>query len=277
LNILTKICVVILLVLVLFASIVFTTMATVPQNWRGRYQQEQQRRLLSDQAVRFAKLLSARQAEELRDAEKRANDLATELADAKKDKVADPTQTMVAEFKLQLDTANARLAELQLNVEAMAKRNERLSEQLDEGRKTVAGLQKENRRSAGEITQLLGKVDRAVLVVAALQRQLNDRDERIKDLETQVVGGGTGKKAGPSAAAGLSGTIKRVKGELASINIGSAQGVVRGQKLLIYRNANFVGYLRIDDVDQGESAGTIVDKQLDPVAGDKVTSRDQLK
>jgi len=276
LNILTKICVVVLLVLVLFASVTFITMATVPQNWRYRYDQEFQRRLLSDQDARFAKLANVRALEELKDVKQRANDLATELADARKDKVPDPVALRTAELKAAIDGAHTRLAELQLNVEAMSKRNEALATNLDQSRDKIAGLQKENRRAAGEITQLRGKLERAERVVAALQRQLLERDERIAELEKQVVHGPVSEKGTQTVPGKIAGTITAVRGELASINIGSAHGVVRGLKLYIYRDASFVGYLRVDEVDEGEAAGTIIDKQLDPVEGDKVTN-DLLK
>ncbi|MGB2824964.1 MAG: hypothetical protein WBF17_28595 [Phycisphaerae bacterium] len=275
-NILTKICVVVLLVLVMFASVTFITMATVPQNWRHRYEQESQRRLLSDQDARFAKLANARAVEELKDVKNRANDLATELADAKKDKVPDAEALRTAALQSAIDAANTRLAELQLNVEAMSKRNEALAGNLDQSREKIDGLQKENRRAAGEITQLRGKLERAERVVAALQRQLMERDERIAELEKQVIRGPVAEKGAQPVSAKIAGTITAIRGELASINIGSAHGVVRGLKLFIYRDASFVGYLRVDEVDEGEAAGTIVDKQLDPVEGDKVTN-DLLK
>ena len=275
-NILTKICVVVLLVLVLFASVTFINMAAVPENWRHRYDLELQRRLLSDQDARFAKLVNARALEERKDVEKRANDLATELAEARKDKVADPVALRTAALQAAIDAANTRLAELQLNVEAMGKRNEALAGNLDKSREAIAGLQKENRRAAGEITQLRGKLERAERVVAALQRQLMERDERIAELEKHTVRGAVPEKAGPPVVGKIAGTVTAVRGELASVNIGSAHGVVRGLKLYIYRDDRFVGYLRVDEVDEGESAGTVVDKQLDPVEGDKVTN-DLLK
>ncbi len=278
-NILTKICVVILLVLVLFASFTFVNMATVPQNWRNLYQQKKQEATLNAQAVRYQKLLNTRLSEELKDVRDRADTLAVQLADTKKGLVPGPEDLGVKEMAAQLQAANTRLAELQLNVEAMAKRNDRLVAQLDETRKTVDDLQKLNRRATGEITQLRGKLERSERVVRALQRQLQDRDERIAELEKQLEeGAGVADTARPGAPATghITGTITAVRDGLASINVGSAQGVSRGTKLYIYRDASFVGYLRVDEVDEGEAAGTIIDKQLDPVIGDKVTN-DLLK
>ena len=272
-NILTKICVVVLLVLVLFASITFINMATVPQNWRSLYQREKERADLNAQAIRFEKLHATRLSAELKDVLGRADQLARDLADAKKQTVPSPEELRTAELQAEIQAANTRLATLQLNVDAMSQRNDRLAKQLDDSRKTIDGLQKQNRRQATEITQLRGKLERSERVVRALQRQLQDRDERITELEKQVIqGAGKTGTDTPPAATRISGTITAVRGELASINIGAAHGLTRGTKLYIYRAASFVGYLRVDEVDEGEAAGTIVDKQLDPVPGDKVTN-----
>jgi vacuolar-type H+-ATPase subunit I/STV1 len=275
LNILTKICVVILLVLVLFASFTFINMATVPQNWRHLYTLKDQEAMLNAQAAREQMLVANNLSNELRALRAKAEQTAVELAEAKKEKVPDPEQIRTTALQTAIDAANTRLAELQLNVEAMSKRNEKLTEQLDEARKAIASLQKVNRDAIAEITQTRGKLERSERVVQALQSQLRDRDERIVELEkiaatAPVVAGEA--KAAPLSSAKIAGAITSVRGELGSINIGSAQGITRGAKLFIYRNANFVGYLRIDEVDEGEAAGTIVDKQLDPMIGDKVTS-----
>ena len=277
-NILTKICVVILLVLVMFASFTFVNMATVPQNWRHQYKLMKQQATLNAQEVRFGKLALGRMSQELANVQKRADDVAAELAAVKKDKVPGPEQTLAAELTAKLGTANTQLAELQLTVKAMSDRNDRLIAQLDESRKSIASLQKQNRQAIAEITQVRGKLERSERVVRALQRQLQDRDERIAELEGMLKHGPAAVPGGArvAAAAKIAGTITAVREGLASINIGSAQGVSRGLKLYIYRDASFVGYLRIDEVDEGASAGTIVDKQLDPVVGDKVTN-DLLK
>jgi chromosome segregation ATPase len=266
--------VVILLVLVLFASFTFINMATVPQNWRQLYNLKLQEAELNAQAARQQMLVSNNLSNELKALRAKADQLAVDLAEAKKEKVPDPEQLRVAALQSAIDTANTTLKELGLSVEAMKNRNEMLTKQLDEARLSIASFQKTNRDAVAEITQVRGKLERSERVVQALQSQLRDRDERIKELEGLVasahVAPGEAKAAPPSAK--VSGVISSVRGELASINIGSAQGVTRGAKLYIYRNASFVGYLRVDEVDEGESAGTIVDKQLDPVVGDKVTS-----
>lgn len=274
-NILTKICVVILLVLVLFASFTFINMATVPQNWRQLYTLKDQEATLYAQATREQKLVANNLSNQLAALQAKAGQLAADLAEAKKEKVPDPILLQTQALQSGLDAANSTLKELALTVDAMKSRNEKLTEQLDEARKAIASLQKVNRDAIAEITQVRGKLERSERVVQALQSQLRDRDERIVELEkiasTAHAAPGETKAAPPSSAT-VAGAITSVRGELASINVGSAQGVTRGLKLTIYRGANFVGYLRVDEVDEGEAAGTITDKQLDPTVGDKVTT-----
>jgi hypothetical protein len=276
LNILTKICVVILVVLVLVGCTVFITLATEHQNWKYYYQDMKTKADLFSQSARFEKLHSARLREDLQTLKNREGALAKELAALKAEKVASPEALLVAQLKGELETMTTRVTELGLTVKAQTERNKLLIAQLDGARKTIDSLQAQNRRAAAEITQLRGKVDRSDRVVRGFQRQLMDRDERIAELEEQV-------RRGPATAAKtegqpapvtqkVSGSITAVQGELASVNIGSAKGLARGAKLFIYRDANFVGYLRITDVDEDAAAGTIQDKQLDPVVGDKVTN-----
>jgi DNA repair exonuclease SbcCD ATPase subunit len=264
---------------VLVASVVFINMATVPLNYRELYQEQRLQAQLNGQETRTQKLLTNRQVEEINTLKNDKGKLQAENADLKQQLVADPVKIQTQKLTEQILAANTRLAELQLNVDAMGKRNDVLAKQLDDERGKTALLQERIGREATELTQVRGKLERSERVVRALERQLQDRDERIAELEKQAVGGAAAGGAGAIAAAPqgqVTATITAVRGDHASINVGAAQGVARGQKLYIYRNASFVGYLRVDDVDEAQAAGTIVDKQLDPAIGDKVTN-DLLK
>jgi len=277
LNILTKICVVVLLILVLVASVVFINMATVPNNYRAAYEQEKLRAKLNEQAVRTQKLVTNVQASEIELLKQSRDGFATQLAELKQGQVPDTTALLVAEITAKFNASNTRLAQLQLNVQAGGKRNEMLSKQLEGVRGKIATMQKSNGSLTADLTQLRGELERSERIVRALERKLQDSQEQVADLEKRAPGTATGAAAAVAIPQGkVTGTITAVRGELASINVGAAQGVTRGQKLYIYRNASFVGYLRLDNVDEGGAAGTIIDKQLDPTVGDKVTN-DLLK
>jgi len=245
------------------------------------YEREMTRAQLAEQSVRTQKLLTNRQAEEIDTLKRDKGVLLTENTELKQRLVPDPPSILVKKLMEQNEAANTRLAELQQNVDAGGKRNELLAKQLQDERVKIASLQETIGRNITELTQERGKRERSERVVRAMERQLQDRDERIKELESQVAGGGASGSAAAAVAAAVpqgqvTATITAVRGDHASINVGAAQGVARGQKLYIYRNASFVGYLRIDEADEAQAAGTIVDKQLDPTVGDKVTN-DLLK
>jgi TolA-binding protein len=76
--------------------------------------------------------------------------------------------------------------------------------------------------------------------------------------------------AGGSRAPKIVGKIIAIRNDIASINVGKAQGVRVGMKMVITQNARFVGYLQIEEVDTSESAGIVKDKQFDPQVGDQV-------
>ena len=66
-------------------------------------------------------------------------------------------------------------------------------------------------------------------------------------------------------------TILAVKEGIASINAGSAKGIRSGMRLVVYRGAQFVGYLKIIEVEAQEAAGLMVDTAVQAQQGDKVT------
>jgi hypothetical protein len=279
LNILTKICAVVLLILVLVASVVFINMATVPQNYRQLYEEQRLKAQLNGQDARLQKLVTNRLMEENNALKGERGTLQTQVAELNQRLVPDPPSILVKKLMEQLEAANTMLAKLQLDVKAAGDRNDLLAKQLQDERVKIALLQEQIGRNITELTQEVGKRERAEREVRALEHLLHDRDERIAELEKQVVGGAASGASGAITVVSqgkVTATITAVRGDHASINVGVAQGVVRGQKLYIYRNASFVGYLRIDEVDEAQAGGLIVDKQLDPTIGDKVTN-DLLK
>ena len=65
--------------------------------------------------------------------------------------------------------------------------------------------------------------------------------------------------------------ITAVRGDLAAVNIGSADGLRRGQAFMIHRGETFVAYLRIDEVAENSGAGIVHNTLLAPVRGDRIT------
>ena len=81
--------------------------------------------------------------------------------------------------------------------------------------------------------------------------------------------------AAPAATqpANVIGTVTAVKGDIASINVGSAKGVKRGMVAIVSRGAKFICEIQIEEVDINQSAGIITKRSQDPAMGDKVVIR----
>jgi hypothetical protein len=279
LNILTKISIVVLVVLVLVVSAAFITLATVTPAYRDAWQKEKNiaamNALLANQKEaalqRTVQLLNKTDEDRLKAENatietKRAGDgqalkLQGDL-DQEKRKSADLTAQvalLTVSVKSQVDLASA-----------FKTANDKLKEQAD-------ALALEN----GKLQQKYQEVDG---LAKRYEQQIVVDQENIKNLQDQLVVAKTahvapqpGAVEGAIAAGGdmprYSGTITAVKGDLASINIGSANGVKQGDKCYIYRGSQFIGYLRIERVDSNDSAGVVTEKQANPMQNDKVTNR----
>jgi hypothetical protein len=70
----------------------------------------------------------------------------------------------------------------------------------------------------------------------------------------------------------IDGTITAVRSDLASLNVGSADGVKKGMEFKIYRGDKFVAHLRVAEVFASSCAGVVTDMQRDVLRGDKATT-----
>ena len=123
-----------------------------------------------------------------------------------------------------------------------------------------------------------------------LEVRITELIQRIEELETQAFRPGQpgevpGRlipeelapveiRVGPSGAVGppkIVGKIVAIRNDIASIDVGSAQGVRENMRMVITHNARFVGYLEIYEVDPGAAAGIVKDKQVEPQVGDTVS------
>jgi len=276
-SILTKICVVVLLVLILLAVPVFITQATVAPNWRYAYEQERKRSKQHAMDARFAKLaldtakaeldaaLTARNRtalEKRREIDRLTNELAS-------------WQTKAAELQNSLKRLTTEVAGLKLEIQTANKRTDLLSRQLADARGEVDKLTQE----AIQLNDLLKQTEAEKERLDAMARDLKESkvalEEELEQLRQQkgTVAASEEGQIVAAPAETIVATLTDVKGDYASINVGSAKGIKRGMKLIVFRGGEFVSKLRIDMVDPGQAAGVIIDRRLDPVQGDKVTTR----
>ena len=273
-GILTKICVVVLVALVLLACPVFITQATVGPNYRKHYEEMKAKANLAEVNAAYDSLAVKRLTLERDEAVAKL----TQSSSVMQDKVNELTANLGAERqrgdKLQADLESivGELKQLRADYKSNSERTVMLTEQRDSAFKKIETLSEESRRLGDQLKQSQLDSDRQTQIVRTLREQLVDRDDRIRQLEQQLGPGAAATKTQKpvTAETRISGTVTAVKGELASINVGSAKGVKAGMQLVIYRGANYVAKLRVDEVDVGAAAGMILDKVMDPIQGDKV-------
>lgn len=289
-SILTKIAIVLLVVVSIAASVVFINMATVPRSFRRQLQSEQSRSEALAAGLRRAQLATNRmsyinamnqanslgriaslqtQVEGLEDQISTLQQNNRDLAVEKNEHVAQVSQ-LAAALETEQQQTEAVSAQLQ---DALAKKDE------------LAKLNREysqtNTRLAGQIEKLEKQVQVRLEEIAQLEDRIVDLRETIEDLRanTTIVAGpgpdgqpdGTGELTATEQK--ITGTVTSVREGIASIDVGSASGITKGQRFVIYRADNFVSYLDIAVVRATESAGHVVKAKLQPKIGDRVTNK----
>jgi len=279
LNILTKICVVVLVVVNLFASAVFIAYANGSENWKQKCEN----------------LESAKQAAEITAANELAHAslLQTDKANLEKQLVAErgAAQEKISErdaqiVKLEKDKSvfqvsqqgiDTQIAALVTRINTMDVARTALENSLVKANEDKASFQKDITELQGKLAQAEAdsrRQDGTIRVLRADVANLREQNERLNAL---VTAGGSDAGAGGQALApvvNIRGQVTAVKGEAVAINVGSAKGVHEGMVLVIHRKDKLVGYLRIDEVEVDEAVGVIEEKQSDPQQGDSVYQKD---
>jgi len=305
LNILTKICIIVLVPLILVAATVFVAVLVIPSNYR--HELDRQRSVnaaLEEQNRRLKDMLRAGQ-DQLAASVDEGNRLKAQLAESKTEKremwgkVVDNQTTLLAG----IDKVDKREADFTRAHEFYAQRTEKLWAENRELRIEYTKLAENNVKLKDDLNQSKAEVARLDSKVKLLEEQLQDRDVQIGELNQRIdelqdelikqraatprvvmqpgaIGGQGGAElvqpitivgAGPAKAATIVGKIVAVRNDIASINVGKAHGVTVGMKMVITKNTRFVGYLQIEEVDASEAAGIVKDKQAEPQVGDQVS------
>ncbi|MBI5724222.1 MAG: hypothetical protein HZA50_09715 [Planctomycetes bacterium] len=277
-NLLTKISIVLLLVVAVFGSIVFIQQATVPANYMGLWKHEQAKSAMLEQSVRHTSLALARAEKEIGELRAAfAQDSAAKQTDilSKVGTIRD-RELAIADLNRKLEAASIDSRAKQLTLDGAEAARKILSEQLDGLRGTLKDVEDRYRQTAENLKQVEAYLERELRVNQALRLQIAELDEKVKELtnKIQLAQPGKGAEGGEEAkpAGVVNGQVTAVNNNMASINIGSAHGVAVGQKLIIYREDKFIGYLKVEEVFPSEAAGIVVDQQFEPLRGDKVTS-----
>jgi hypothetical protein len=282
LSILTKICIVILLVLILIGSAVFIHAAVLAPNWKDAYQRQEAYAKLQVMEMQLAQLAAKRDNAMLKRVRMRLED---DLQDARADLDAAKGELAqknveAASMRSELSSLGAKLAGLEKTAAGYLQRNKTLASQLDQTRVDLNDTTKKLQDMTKQWQQAVAASERQDKLVKVLREEIAERDRQIEELTVQVekareAGAGAGEVEGPGptqVGTPITGTLLAIKDNVASINVGSAHGVKPDMKMIIYRGGKFVGYLQVEEVAVNEAAGLVTDTQLQPVKGDKVTT-----
>lgn len=275
---LTKICVVVLVALVLFASGPFIQQAVTGPDWKQAFEEQEQRakvaevsdrnnmqntqvyRRLYEDAQRNTDTTAQEYLDKLAAKNVEISRLTSQLADRTGEvrKLSAFTEAFEIDLKAQIALNKGVLSQL----EAMRTDNGKLSDQLRQAQHTIKEEQ----------------TNREILTKSrkSLQEQIVQKNAIIADLNDQLASGGA--KVGPAKPvvvkwAKIDATVDAVRDGLASLNVGSASGVRMGMEFIIYRGEDFVAHLRIADVGVANSTGIILeDRKREPKVGDKAST-----
>ena len=284
-NILTKICVVLLALVSILASVVFSHDAVVKPNWRHEY----------DKAVskgKVAEMNSRNNALALHSAQVENRNLITRY-EGDMGKVLQDNETLrhdLAALKTTNETlmkANTQHGETGHNLEqsltALQQRYANVLAQLAEANTKIDLIQQQLTSTENSLADSQAQNQRDVAEKRVLNVLRVQLEEEVKFLEDKLadLGGNMPQAVDAPAEAyvppvTLMGTVTAVQDDpgLASINIGRVKGVRRGMSMYIYRDLEFVGHLQIEEVDDNEAAGIVVGLRpgMRVLQGDKVTT-----
>ena len=278
---LTKICIVVLVVLLLFACPVFIQQAVMPPNWKQAYNSEKDRRKLAEAEASNQQMAAQVWQRFYETAKSEAGSNARQFLStlgSKDVRIGQLTQQL-AECSAHMNELSASLKASEQNMSGQINLNKTLTTQLDTKRTECIKLRDQLRRAQDSITEYLANIEILTKSVRVLKEQDTHRVTEVSDLRAQLEASGIKvdqARVAPKLPK-IEAEITAVKDDLASLNIGSASGVKKDMEFVIYRGADFVAHLRIADVSVSSSAGIIIDATREVKVGDKAATAASLE
>jgi hypothetical protein len=201
-----------------------------------------------------------------------------ELADLR-----ERTATLEGQVSDKEALARGLVSELQVTQDLLVKQQQQREE-----------LEKRNNDLETRNLQLSERVNELTAQMLVLVQQQQQLEQQVNMLRTGGGGPGAGRPTaqvtppGPSVpgpavrsatgavAAPIRGRIVEVDGNLASISVGSADGVREGMVFVVYRGAEYVGDIEITDVEPNLAAGRVIRSRSTPRPNDQVTDEPTL-
>ena len=273
---LTKICVVVLVLLVLFASGPFIQQAVTGPDWKQACQKQTRKAELAEASAR-SNMLKAQVYQRLFENAQ----IKAVASEQRSIGTIEGKDVEIARLTGQLAKRSGEVTELttfnknfRLNLEEQIKTNKNLLTLLEAKRGENIVLNNQLLSAQHTINKQQTDLEISDRSVRSLQEQLVQRNAEIDELRDQTPAGGAKVATVEPVVKGpkINGSITAVRGDLASLSVGSASGVKKGMEFTIYRGENLVAFLRIANVDVAESTGIITDRTRDPKVGDKASN-----
>jgi hypothetical protein len=185
---------------------------------------------------------------EKKDLDERVKTLATEAL--KFQETVTGMQGSLTQTRTELENARAESIKLSKNLDEM-------TQSLDEKMAQLESADKEKKRLLEEKAKLEG--------------QSSGQTPAFEPVTSAESGPAT-KAIEPAAPASLQGKITNLQGNLATISVGSADGVEKGMVFHVTQNDSFICDIKITDVDSEVAAGTLELVQAQPRIGDVVST-----
>lgn len=272
-----KIFVVIITVAAIMASVVFIQHANTAENWRQAA--DNQALLAAEAQAKFQETedklaqLQTRFDNYRRNAATQQAALEGEIEQMSVDLIRQETAN--AGYQRDLTVYTGELTALRGAVEEQNRLREEILAQLDEARSDVVRLQTQVRQSNAASRDLQLSLEQAQHAVRSLREQLADKDDQLADLREQLArgaGGATGSERAVTVQPTIIGTVQQIRGQLAELNVGSADGVSAGMEFTVYRGADYVATLVIEEVAAEASAGTLQNRRMAVQVGDRAAT-----
>ncbi len=262
-DILTKICVVVLVVLILLAVPVFINGAVVGPRYKVWYQQEQTKSKMYAQAAKEAELGCQRVFQELQAEEKRADDIAAERDEKVQELKAqlDAERLNSAELGGKLTSINMQIVDLSASYKQYIERAKLFSERLAAQQKTIDKLTTENMALYNQVKQKTADYERFEQIVKGLHEEISEYKELIADMgrtieALKVGGGGVMRTPGEAPVFGsdirISGTIDGV--DVANNIYKAVQWLIPGCRTMLCSQGVA---LPVDDLSRGDDEQAI--------------------
>lgn len=291
---LTKVFVLLMVVSSIALSMLVVGAFARQQHWKQSSDDWKQAAL--DSATKARQVSANAQLQHQRDLDQHQRDM-EQITGLKSEKLALETQISeqsrnVTDLRNKLaleQAAVVTLSDAQKLAVASSSRTEERAEMLS---KRNSELERRNVDLNDRVEELTANMAMAAMQVRALQQQIaaieETRDSVAAGLRpaTQIPGGPGIVEAGtplvrPGVVSGVAvpirGEITDVNGNIASISVGSTDGVAAGMTFLIYRRQagkpQYLGTLRVDRVEANQSVGTIEKSGGDIQPGD--SARDE--